>query len=119
MECGELREPEDGFSGGIISFAGGMALPYGSDAGTDFFDIGFFPDKVGGAAFQRRDAIFVVRTQDVELALNGLYGQLMLKLQKREIHPETVAAMESFSKMIAYLAARYKQMEEEAENSKF
>ena len=56
---------------------------------------------------------------DVELALNGLYGQLMLKLQKREIHPETVAAMESFSKMIAYLAARYKQMEEEAENSKF
>ena len=48
-----------------------------------------------------------------------LYGQLMLKLQKREIHPETVAAMESFSKMIAYLAARYKQMEEEAENSKF
>jgi hypothetical protein len=43
----------------------------------------------------------------------------MLKLQKREIHPETVAAMESFSKMIAYLAARYKQMEEEAENSKF
>ena len=50
---------------------------------------------------------------------DGLYGQLMLKLQKREIHPETVAAMESFSKMIAYLAARYKQMEEEAENSKF
>ena len=39
-------------------------MPYGSDAGTDFFDIGFFPDKVGGAAFQRRDAIFVVLTQD-------------------------------------------------------
>lgn len=41
------------------------------------------------------------------------------EITKREIHPETVAAMESFSKMIAYLAARYKQMEEEAENSKF
>ena len=67
----------------------------------------------------RRKAGVDDTVSDVELALNGLYGQLMLKLQKREIHPETVAAMESFSKMIAYLAARYKQMEEEAENSKF
>lgn len=50
---------------------------------------------------------------DVELAMNALYGNLMLRLQKREIHPETVTAMESFSKMIAYLAARYKEMEEE------
>ena len=50
---------------------------------------------------------------DVELALNGLYGNLMLRLQKKEITPETATAMESFSKMIAYLAARYKQMEEE------
>lgn len=50
---------------------------------------------------------------DVELAMNALYGNLMLRLQRKEIHPETVAAMESFSKMIAYLAARYKQMEEE------
>ncbi len=63
----------------------------------------------------RRKAGVDDTVSDVELALNGLYGQLMLKLQKREIHPETVAAMESFSKMIAYLAARYKQMEEEAE----
>ena len=67
----------------------------------------------------RRKAGVDDTVSDVELALNGLYGQLMLKLQKREIHPETVAAMESFSKMIAYLAARYKQREEEAENSKF
>ena len=50
---------------------------------------------------------------DVELALNGLYGNLLLRLQKKEVHPETVAAMESFSKMMAYLAARYKQREEE------
>lgn len=56
---------------------------------------------------------------DVELALNALYGQWMLKLQKKEIHPETATAMESFSKMMAYLAARYKQMEEETENSSF
>lgn len=50
---------------------------------------------------------------DVELALNALYGHLMLRLQKKEIHSETAAAMESFSKIIAYLAVRYKQMEEE------
>lgn len=52
-------------------------------------------------------------TGDVELALNALYGHLMLRLQKKEISSETTAAMESFSKMIAYLAAKYKQNEEE------
>lgn len=50
---------------------------------------------------------------DVELAMNALYGNLMLRLQKKEVNAETVAAMESFSKMMAYLASRYKQMEEE------
>lgn len=49
---------------------------------------------------------------DVELALNGLYGQLLLRLQKKEISPDTIRAMESFSKMIAYLSACYQQMEE-------
>ncbi|WP_251621876.1 DUF4924 family protein [Odoribacter lunatus] len=48
---------------------------------------------------------------DVELALNALYGQLMLRLQKKEIHPQTVQAMESFSKMIGYLAAYYHEEE--------
>lgn len=49
---------------------------------------------------------------DVELAMNALYGHLMLRLQGREVNPQTVQAMESFSKMIAYLAAKYKEMEE-------
>jgi hypothetical protein len=49
---------------------------------------------------------------DVELALNGLYGVLMLKLQKREISKFTATAMESFSKVLAYLSAKYKEMEE-------
>ena len=49
---------------------------------------------------------------DVELALNGLYGHLLLRLQKKEISPETVHAMESFSKVLAYLSACYSQMEE-------
>jgi hypothetical protein len=55
---------------------------------------------------------------DVELALNGLYGHLLLRLQKKEVNPETAQAMETFSKMIAYLGACYKQMEE-AENTLF
>lgn len=50
---------------------------------------------------------------DPELAMQGLYANLLLRLQKKEIHPETAAAMDTFSKMIAYLAARYKQREEE------
>ncbi len=50
---------------------------------------------------------------DVELALNALYGQLMLRLQKKEMHPQTLQAMESFSKMIGYLAAWYHKNETE------
>ncbi|MDL2231490.1 DUF4924 family protein [Porphyromonadaceae bacterium OttesenSCG-928-L07] len=50
---------------------------------------------------------------DVELALNGLYGHLMLKLQQKEITSATSQAMETFSKMIAYLAAKYKISEEQ------
>jgi len=49
---------------------------------------------------------------DVELALNGLYGSLLLRLQKKEVNPETTQAMETFSQMMAWLAVRYKQMEE-------
>jgi len=50
---------------------------------------------------------------DVELALNGLYGHLLLRLQKKEIHPQTQMAMESFSRMLAYLAVKYKEQEEQ------
>lgn len=50
---------------------------------------------------------------DVELALNALYGHLMLRLQKKEVSAQTLQAMEAFGKMISYLAARYKKMEEE------
>jgi len=60
----------------------------------------------------RRKAGVDDTVSDVELALNGLYGSLLLRLQKKELNPETARAMETFSQMIAYLAARYKQMEE-------
>lgn len=52
---------------------------------------------------------------DVELALNGLYGVLMLKLQKKEISKYTLSAMESFSQVLAYLSAMYKKLDESNE----
>lgn len=50
---------------------------------------------------------------DVELALHGLYGSMMLRLKGEEVSSETKQAMESFSRVLAYLAAKYRQIEEE------
>lgn len=61
----------------------------------------------------RRKANLPEDVSDVELALHALYGRLMLRLQKKEIHTQTEEAMGTFSRMLGYLAARYKQMEEE------
>lgn len=61
----------------------------------------------------RRRANLEADVSDVELALHALYGQLMLRLQHREIHPHTADAMRTFSQMLAYLSARYKQQEDE------
>ena len=44
-----------------------------------------------------------------------LYGHLMLRLQKKEINSQTTMAMETFSRMLAYLALRYKEVEENEE----
>jgi hypothetical protein len=44
---------------------------------------------------------------EIETALNGLYGLLILRLKKEEVSKETEAAMATFSSMIAYLAATY------------
>lgn len=44
---------------------------------------------------------------DIETALNGLYGLLLLRLKKREVSEETEQSMATFSSMIAYLAAVY------------
>lgn len=61
----------------------------------------------------RRKANLPEEISDVELTLHALYGQLMLRLQKKEMHPQTVEAMASFSRLLGYLAAKYRQMEEE------
>ena len=61
----------------------------------------------------RRKANLPEDVSDVELALHALYGRLMLRLRKQEINPQTEDAMGTFSRMLGYLAARYRQMEEE------
>jgi len=49
---------------------------------------------------------------DVQLALNGLYGLLILKLKKEEISKETTEAFGAISEWIALLAAEYMRKEE-------
>lgn len=49
---------------------------------------------------------------DVEAALNGLYGLLILRLKKQEISNDTLSAMNTFSKFIAYLSASYHKLKD-------
>ena len=49
---------------------------------------------------------------DIYLCFNGLYGMLMLKLKQSHVNAETTAAIETISKLIAYLSAFYKKWEE-------
>ena len=44
---------------------------------------------------------------DVQLAMNGLYGLLILKLQKKEITEETQKAFREISEWIALLSAEF------------
>ena len=44
---------------------------------------------------------------DVQVAMNGLYGLLLLKLQKSPVTPETEKAFESIREWVAELSARY------------
>jgi flagellin-specific chaperone FliS len=49
---------------------------------------------------------------DIEVAFTFLYGILMLKLQRKEITPETKKAQEIISKLVAVLSAKYKLQQE-------
>jgi len=48
---------------------------------------------------------------DVEICLIGLYGLLLLRLQKKEVAKETEEAMKTFSNLMALLADRFKKYE--------
>ena len=43
----------------------------------------------------------------IELCFNGIYGTLMLRIQKRSINQETLDAVETFSKLLTCLSKRY------------
>lgn len=46
---------------------------------------------------------------DIELCFNALYGYMLLRLQGKEITPETTEAMKQISSFIAVLAKKYNQ----------
>jgi NurA-like 5'-3' nuclease len=46
----------------------------------------------------------------IELALQALYGKLLLKLSNQEISKETEEAFSSFSRLLAYVARQYHKM---------
>jgi len=46
---------------------------------------------------------------EIEICFNGLYGLLLLKLRGTEIANETTEAMKSLSKLVGFLAAKYKE----------
>jgi hypothetical protein len=48
---------------------------------------------------------------EIDTCLHGLYGLLLLKLQKREITSHTLEAFSVITKMMATLAAAYKKQE--------
>ena len=69
-----------------------------------------------------RDAIEDLKTHsgkrvtgDVEAALNGLYGYLVLKLQKKEISSGTREAIHQISEWLAWLAGFYKKQHKDEE----
>jgi hypothetical protein len=48
---------------------------------------------------------------EIEVCLTGLYGFLMMRLQKKEISHETTAALSTFSSLMAYLSQRFREIE--------
>jgi len=48
---------------------------------------------------------------EIEAGLNGLYGYLMLKLQKREVSKETQESIQAISQMMAQLSNTYLKIE--------
>ena len=47
------------------------------------------------------------KENDIQVALNGLYGLLLLKLKKTPITEETMKAFETIKELVAELASRY------------
>ena len=48
---------------------------------------------------------------DIEVCLNGLYGLLLLRIQKKTINPETESAFENISRLLAMVSQRFHEVE--------
>jgi hypothetical protein len=48
---------------------------------------------------------------EIEVCLTGLYGFLLIRLQKKEISSETTAAISTFSSLLAFLSKRFLEIE--------
>ncbi|NPA45429.1 MAG: DUF4924 family protein [Chlorobi bacterium] len=54
-------------------------------------------------------------TNEIDICLHGLYAIMLLKLQKKEIHKDTLAAVDSFRKLISILVSKYHDREKHPE----
>ena len=54
---------------------------------------------------------------ETDTCLHGLYGLLMLRLQKKPVGPETESAFREIGRMMAYLSARYRAKDEKKPDS--
>lgn len=52
------------------------------------------------------------KRHEIQTCIDGLYGYLLLKIQKKPISTSTQQAMETIQQMIGYLAAKYRQIKE-------
>ncbi|HZH71173.1 MAG TPA: DUF4924 family protein [Mariniphaga sp.] len=48
---------------------------------------------------------------DVQVALDGIYGYLLLKIQQKEVSPNTVQAMKQLSSWLSMLSKHYRDFE--------
>ncbi|MFO7658729.1 MAG: DUF4924 family protein [Bacteroidales bacterium] len=59
-----------------------------------------------------KSKLTVLKYNDIETCLDGLYGLLLMRLKGVQIGKETETAMQTFSNLLALLALRFKQMED-------
>lgn len=78
------------------------------------------PNQVdyGRAFINAKSNITLFRTKsnnivasDIEICFNALYSLLLMKISGKEIHPETIQSMESFSNLLSLLAHKFNEWE--------
>jgi hypothetical protein len=49
---------------------------------------------------------------ELETCFTALYGYLLLRLQHKDVHPETLEAVKQINTYLSYLAEKYREEEE-------